>query len=294
MRVCDIFTVPDTCKKIFENEIKNLTQVALTFVIFLVQAGNMSNVAPQQTPDQDPIPDFLQADNPRSLYNMVAPAMQRAMERIPVSYFAKDESELITLVNPNTTLNCLRFRIWNQFQIAIENGINKIQLKEVCAGICSYQYLTGAVLRNPLMTMWLCTPPKSYETAAEEALQFGITQLRKVLAFPLFDENGKADMKVAKLQLDVVKTLHAQVRGAPVQRIEQRSVNLHASSRDVKDLTAGMSMEDIEKRLASLRGEEEKHELLESARPKFEEFQTGGIAIENENKPYGHGKKKEF
>ena len=244
--------------------------------------------------EQNEIPDYLNSDNPRSMYNMVPAAFQRAMERIPKEYLTMDESDIHDQVKPNTTLNCLRFRLWTNYQRAVENGIARIPTKDVCSGICSQSYLTGAVLRNPLMTMWLITPPKSYETSAEEALNFGVTQMRKILNFPLYDSKGQPCIKTAKLQLDVLKTLHAQVRGAPVQRIEQRSMNIHASSREVQDVLASDNMEAIEKRLKELRGEEEKTVLLEEARPKLEEFKTKEIDIEAPVRAYGEGKAKEF
>jgi len=233
--------------------------------------------------------DVLNKENPRSFYNRVSDGFQQALDGIPEKYFQMDEDEMIEKINPNQTLNCLRFRLWEEYNKAMDSD-QKVKIAHICRGICTTSYFYGAVLRNKMTLAYLMMPPKNYEMAAEEALMLGIRQIRRILHFPLWDKDGKPDAKIAALQLNVMKMLDSRVKGAPTQRIEQKTLSANVS---IQELAEELSMKDVEAKLRKLRGEEEKVELLDSRRPKFEEFKSGGVEIEVA-KPLQDGKKREF
>lgn len=233
--------------------------------------------------------DLLNKENPRSFYNRVSDRFQKAMQHIPAEYLEKDEAELIEEIKPNQTINCLRFRLWEEYNKAQDTD-SVIGVHNLCKGICTPNYFYSAVLRNKKILAYLLIPPKNYETAAEEALMLGINQIRKILQFPLWDKDGKPDAKTATLQLNVMKMLDARLKGAPTQRIEQKTINANLN---VHEISEEMNMKDIEKRLRMLRGDEEKLELLDQRRPKFEEFKSHEIELDVA-KPLQEGKKREF
>lgn len=233
--------------------------------------------------------DLLNKDNERSFYNRVSKRFQEAMDTIPKEYLVMDESELAEEIRPNQTMNCLRFRIWEEYNKAQDSN-QSIRVYEICKGICTTNYFYAAVLRNKKVLAYMLIPPKDYETAAEEALMLGVNQIRKILMFPLWDDKGKPNTKVAALQLNVMKMLDARIKGAPTQRIEQKTLQANV---DVAQLSEELTMKDIEARLRKLRGDEEKQELLDQRRPKFEEFKSREIELEPA-KPLQDGKKREF
>jgi hypothetical protein len=233
--------------------------------------------------------DLLNKENTLSFYNKVSDRFKGALDTIPQELLEKDESDLIEDLKPNSTINCLRFRLWEEYNKAMDSN-QSVKVANLCKGICTPNYFYAAVLRNKKVLAYLLIPPKSYENSAEEALLLGMAQIRKILQFPLWNDKGKPDTRVAALQLNVMKMLDARLKGAPTQRIEQKTLNANVS---VNELAQDMSMDEIESRLKKLRGDEEKAELLDQRRPKFEEFKSKEIELEVA-KPLGAGKKKEF
>jgi len=234
--------------------------------------------------------DPLNKENPSSFYNKVSPRFQEALDGIPDEYLVKDESELVEEIRPNQTVNCLRFRLWEEYNKAMDRKKSDVRIAAICRGICATNYFYKAVLRNKKVLAYLLVPPKDYEDAANEALMLGLTQVRRILHFPLWDKDGKPDSKVARLQLDVVKMLDNRLRGAPTQRIEQKTLQANV---DISEIAQELTMKDIEAKLRKLRGEEEKNELLNERRPKLEEFKSQEIGLEVA-KPLAEGKKREF
>jgi hypothetical protein len=233
--------------------------------------------------------DLMNKENERSFYNKVSDRFKKALDTVPAAYLQIDESDLAEDIKPNQTINCLRFRLWEEYNKAQDAGV-PIRVAALCKGICSTNYFYAAVLRNKKVLAYLLIPPKDYELAAEEALLLGMSQIRRILQFPLWDKDGKPDAKIANLQLSVMKMLDARVKGAPMQRIEQKTLSANVS---VADMAQDMTMKDIEARLHKLRGTEEKVELLDARRPKFEEFKSGGIELDVA-KPLQDGKKREY
>lgn len=233
--------------------------------------------------------DYLNKSNERSVYNLVPNTFQQAMDRVDESYFLMSEEDLESAVaaaggrkrSVSPVLNLLRYRLWDEFNKSVDKG-TRITMKSVCVGICSDAYLRQAVFRNPVMVAWLLRPPVTYEDAALEALNHGMKQLRSILEFPLWDEKGRPNDKIAKLQIEVVKMLDARLKGAPVQKheVQQKTMQINTTAKEIKEMVEHASMDDLEKHLKKLRGEEEKHQLLEERRPKLEEFKSQAIDVE--------------
>lgn len=228
-------------------------------------------VGTQLVPDDRSL-DHIGKSNKNSLYHRLTPRFQEALDRIPVDYFSMDEFELEQKVKPTPVLNCIRFRVWEEFAKAIERG-GKIKVKDIAAGICTEAYLYSAVFRNPIMVAWISRPPISYQQAAEEALNFGVKQVRRMLEFPLYTQDGKPDHKTAKLILEAVKMLDVRVKGSPVQHhnIRQQSVTVNATAREIAELKEDHSMESIDAQLVKLDREAEKEGLLPK-RPALKEY----------------------
>lgn len=250
-----------------------------------------------------PLPqiDYLNRKSPLSLYNMAPPHLKKAMEGVPDHLYLLSEEQLEEKLAENKRFKAvpqllyyLRNRLWDRYSQAIANRQKTLPVADICSGICTEAYFTRVICRNPVMAAWLMIRPTEFEESSREALDLGMKQIRKILTLPLWDEAGKPDMKVARLQLAVFKQLALLRFGAPVQRHEIRSqssnINLTAAeARDIKQIKDISSMEEIDKQMRAIMSDEQKYVLHEESRPTIEDCLTPEIDVPTPKKP-----KKEF
>ena len=207
--------------------------------------------------DAEPEPelDLFNKKFEGSLYNKMPVAFKHAIDHVPPNFMIIDEHKLEKKLKPSPTLNMLRFRLWDEYNKASDSGKLKLSVQDLCRGICAPSFLLHNIFRSTLATAWLIRPPLKYEQLAQEALFTGVRQIRKILNMPLYDEDGKPDVKVARLQLDVVKLLDNRLQGAPIQKIQQVNVNTEATMKEMKEIMATDSMQALETKLGKLRRE---------------------------------------
>lgn len=190
--------------------------------------------------------------NPRALINLVPEAVQNAIMRLPESYVDRSEGELRTIFlernwAPETIDDRLRIMFWKEYERA-QTNLNKMHMSHVYMGICSRDYFY-VVLQNKERVAWLLCPPIDYMIAAEEALIYGINQLRDILSLSHRTVTGGIDQKAAQVKVEIVKLLDNRVKGAVVQTTKNLNVNVHANA-DKKE--APRTDADLDKRLQEL------------------------------------------
>ena len=169
---------------------------------------------------------------------------------------------------PTPTDNRLRLAFWNAYE-QVQSGVAKnIALTRIAAGICAPEFLVQEYFRYPEKVAWILTPPASYEVLAEEGLQFGLEQLREILETDhyKYDPDGKItryDSKLMEIKIKITAMLDQRVKGAVVQRIEQKSLNVNVTEKQVQKIAELNTMQEIEDALQKLR-KRDKHrqELL--------------------------------
>jgi hypothetical protein len=175
--------------------------------------------------------------------------------------FGLDERSLFKLLRqegaaPTPTDNCLRLRFWEEYERCHATaGTSKgIQDVRVYAGVCTRQFFYDRYLVNPIKVAWMLTPPTSYVTHATEALNFGLQLMREYLEIDARSPDGKINVKLMELQAKITAMLDQRVKGAVVQRVEQKNMNLNVQTSDAKVASAlvGQSMEDINARIKQL------------------------------------------
>jgi hypothetical protein len=160
----------------------------------------------------------------------------------------KDEGKL-----PNATDNRLRLKFWNEYDRA-QAEQNRMDMIAVYSGVCSREYFSKRYVQSAEKLAWLMCPPASYEVKMEEALAFGIEQLRDILELPNVGATGKLDVKLMELKAKIVAMMDVRVKGAVVQKVEQKNMNLNISTSNdqvAKRAMAG-SMAELEARLKEL------------------------------------------
>jgi hypothetical protein len=205
--------------------------------------------------------DLFSRADAQSVINLVptqvAAALLDAAAKEP-DLFGQEERELRKKLRsdkqePNATDNRLRLKFWNEYDRVQSDGGN-MQMTNVYSGVCSKQFFYERYLTTPAKLAWLMTPPANYVAMAEEALHFGIEQLRDILEMPAFDAKGRPDIKLGELKAKIVAMLDQRVKGAVIQK----NMNLNVTTNDPKVAKAvvGETMEDLQRRMKELEARE--------------------------------------
>lgn len=198
----------------------------------------------------------------RAVINLVPPAVAAALleaGKARPDLFQRDERDLWKQLRsdnkqPTATDNRVRLRFWDEYERA-QGEVGKMNMSVVFSGVCTREYFYGRYLQNAEKVAWMACPPASYEVKMEEALAFGIEQLRDILDLPLVSPyNGKYDVKLGELKAKIVAMLDVRVKGATIQKVEQRNMNLNISTTDTQVAKKAMmgTMADVEKRIKEL------------------------------------------
>jgi len=130
-----------------------------------------------------------------------------------------DEASLRAKIAPSAIDNRLRLAFWLEVdKVLNSNKAHQFSEQMVYAGIVTKEVWQKKYLGNAKKMAWILTPVGNYESSMMEALETGVSQLRKILSAPLFDDAGKLDTKAAKIVVDVFKLLDERVRGTIVQK----------------------------------------------------------------------------
>lgn len=216
---------------------------------------------------------IMDESDPRSLINLVSGAVKDsilyAYEKDP-GLFGMDERTLLKTLRsrkstPTITDNRLRLNFWNQYDLTQSRGSSEVNFSAVVAGICSRQFLYDHYLKRPENVAWMLCMPSSYEAVLEEGLQFGLEQLRDILALdhnlylkdkkgkPIKDEDGEPiksglNMKLLEMKAKITEMIHVRLKGAVVQK----QLNVNASLGQVQKQAEAVTMDTLQKQLEDL------------------------------------------
>ena len=194
--------------------------------------------------------------NPYAMVNRLPEELKQrlldAKEIAPDLFSLDDRTLLSTLKSRNLPLavldNRLRIALWMDYDRSIvQNRV--ISAHSIYNGFCTFEAFYKR-LEEPHRVAWIFSPPAKYEKIIEEALVYGLEQLRVVLEEdPMKD--GKLNLPLMKLKMSIVVMLDQRQKGGYVQKIEEKRLNLHAgiSGSDLSQIT---SMADMDKKIAEL------------------------------------------
>lgn len=178
--------------------------------------------------------------NEASVINMVPEEIAKRLKEVHEAspeYFDKDEQELYSFLRhnkatPTATDNRLRLKFWYEYDRAKE-AQSKLNVTNVISNVCSRELFYAHYLKRPTKVAWLLCPPTNYSHKISEALEFGLEQMRDILASPhvITDKDGNQigiDHKLASLKLQVFKVLDDRKNGMAVQKVEKKSAHIHA------------------------------------------------------------------
>ncbi len=205
--------------------------------------------------------------NPTSVINLVPRQCQEAMLTVPQELFMKDQEELKAFFkerqyHPTKTDNRIRIAFWNEYHLAHALR-RKIVMKNVYGGVCTEAYFNQKFLLDKLRVSWMLCPPPRYMEAMEEALTYGIDQMREILGIEV-DKDSKNAVGMAEAKIKIVQMLDARLRGAVVQR--SQNMHVHASvpapggqpGARTPAVPSENALAEIERKLVALRAESER------------------------------------
>lgn len=206
--------------------------------------------APSDQPKNEMI--ILDPNHPRSIINLVPVAVANAIQRLPTEWVECSEEELKALfqerkVKMTALEDRIRFMFWKEYDNA-QSNMRQMIMTHVYSGVCSRDYFY-AMLQHKEKVAWLLCPPVDYMIGAEEALTFGLEQLRDILARPHVGIMGVVDAKAAAIKLEIVKMLDLRVKGAIVQTTRNLNVNMNANKPVV---AVAPKIEDVDNRIKEL------------------------------------------
>jgi hypothetical protein len=214
-----------------------------------------------QVRETQPVTLFDQND-PRSLINLLSAPMKKAVEEVlfdaeTAALMALDELDLYKKLKETEhysitpTDNRLRLKFWMEYDYCQAYMSKEIDHRRVIAGVCTYESFMRSFLRKPHKVAWLLCPPTGYALKVNEALEFGLDQLRDILETP-HSAGGKLDTKLGELKLKIVALLDTRAKGTPIQRQIVANLTGNAAAQAALGATAAETTDALERKLKEL------------------------------------------
>jgi len=234
-----------------EEQIQNRTLGKSGSDVALVEPPSINSAQPE-APNYSI--EMFDAHNPRALINILPTYMKEVVNSLAEArpdLLEMDEWSLKKQANPNPTVNRLRISFWNEYMKS-QDSQGKMHMPHVYAGVCTNEHFVNYI-KDKKALAWILCPPAAYANAVEEALLTGIGELRDILVLPHKDASGKVDAKLIAQKIKIVAMLDMRVKGAIIQKIETKSVSLHGSVKDARNVSGEpQSLDDVNKRLHEL------------------------------------------
>ena len=200
-----------------------------------------------EIPERPPSISILDEENRHALINLVPFEFKEKIKRIPIEYFELSEKDLSKISKPDDTMNRLKLRFWDEWQIAILSGLETdISIQAVYYGVCTEEYFYRNVFDNLKGLAWVITPPADYVVTMRDVLKTGIERLKDIITLPLYEEkyvkegreylrdedgNYLVERKINKGVIteirQIVSMLSDRVHGAIVQRLDVNQKSMH-------------------------------------------------------------------
>lgn len=157
------------------------------------------------------------------------------------TYFRKEHKDVITL----TTLR-MRIALWQEYEMAFLNNRN-IRISQVYAGICNEKAFYR-MINNPARLGFVLTAPTDYTVTVKEAHEAGLDKLREIFTAKVVDEEGYLNPKAAEIVIKAFALIDARLKGAIVQRVDQRvlTASVSAKTAALPAVTTDMDLLDYE------------------------------------------------
>lgn len=194
---------------------------------------------------------MLDKNDERSLVNLVPPKVKEAILRVAEEnpeYLELNERYLHKVLEPSDSDDKVRLSFWKEYNRAQDFEQN-MKMVNVYGLLMSNENFF-LLLRDNKRVAWMIKPPEEYMISLEASLNHGKDNLNKLMKMKLFDEQGNLKKTEANIFIKAYELLDNRVKGAVVQKIEQKTASLHVHQK------VGTTEEDA-KLLEQLRKQQE-------------------------------------
>lgn len=212
---------------------------------------------------------FWDRENPLSVINLVPDPLRLQIDHLSKSVHA----ELLTLTEtdlyralqrlnqqPNPTDNRLRIKFWIEYDRCHDSGDGKMIVTNITGRVCSRELFYKHYITNPPRLAWMLCPPASWQARAEEALNFGVDQLRLLLDLPE-DKVTKFSLAASNLRLKIVQGLDDLVHGTRRSMAPKNRKSLYVEE-DEADMVTGAGSGELSSESAPQMTEAQAKEAL--------------------------------
>jgi hypothetical protein len=146
----------------------------------------------------------------------------------------------------------IRVSLWQEFEAAIQNN-RLMKAKQIYAGTCSESSFYR-LIENPHRLGYILCPPADYIVMLKEAHQAGLEKLRELFSAKIVDDDGFMNPKAADMVLKAFALLDARLKGAVIQRVDQRVLTAQVGGQGQQGSGANtVDMQQLENELAKTR-----------------------------------------
>jgi hypothetical protein len=221
--------------------------------------------ASHQLTDISKNPDLIEKsllEGAKSLFNLL-PQAPKVRGRILELHKTKPEllekDEDFFKVNHRSAITLITQRIRVSLWVEYEHAVNMNRVMKpsnIFGGTCSEKAFYKLV-EDDIRFAYVLTPPADYIVMLKEAHNAGLEKMREMFSANIMDADGNLDTKSAEVVLKAFALIDARLKGAIVQRVDQRSLQLNADLSKSQQAALGLptDMAELDKQLEKARAE---------------------------------------
>lgn len=186
----------------------------------------------------------------KSLYTLLyrCTAFQETMLKVQAEYsdYLDMEDSPFKKKHPdkiNRMVQRIRVMIWQEYEQAIYSNRNMIT-QNIYAGTCDRDTFSR-MIADPIKVAFLMRPPADYVAVLKEAHAAGLDKLREIFDAKIIDEDGWLNPKAADIVLKAYALLDARLKGAVIQRVDQRVLNAKVNISTDGNITPALTDMDV-------------------------------------------------
>lgn len=243
------------------------------------------------------LPD-LELSSQQQFLNMLPAFLQEKVAKLPQSLFDLSEQELKERIfaeeEPTQVHQLLRQGFWDEYDRCQRHKIPMMDTYRIIHGVCSLGYFNNRFLAEPLNMAWLIVAPTDYLKSMKELLQMGAAQFREILTMSNRNGDGSPNTKLMDVKFKIIQHVDMRVKGAIIQRIDQRNinVNLDGETKAGRDAAAEiarpvgeLSMSEVDAKLKAL--EQKSLALSAPARVEIDLMKTPTVLLDADEETQG-------
>jgi hypothetical protein len=198
--------------------------------------------------------DIFNKESADSIYWKVSEKLRNKLDQIDPKLFLMTENQLEALVKPGDFEDQIRTAFWEEYERMSLLGSKKMMMTNIYDKICSREFFYAYFLERNDAIAWMLRPTHNYDIRASSLLDLGYRRLSQAMRMPIKDEKGNLIKNNMDIIMRAVQMLDIRIKGMPMQKIQQTSVNLSYKQGVMQ--SPNQELQQIERELAELKQRE--------------------------------------